>query len=120
MKDLRLCTFIIYRKKEIGSRSMNRVKLSINKKKNIHRFELGILIILFFYLGFASRTFTNHRTAGEGEGHLSPYYSLSDYCRELTSARGQQPDSNWEPLVSERKSLTTKLCAINNLLISLE
>ena len=24
----------------------------------------------FFYLGFLSRTFTNHRTAGEGGGHL--------------------------------------------------
>ena len=24
----------------------------------------------FFYLGFLSQTFMNHRTAGEGEGHL--------------------------------------------------
>ena len=32
-----------------------------------------------------------------------------DYCRELTSAHSQQLDSNREPLVSERKSLTTKL-----------
>ena len=28
--------------------------------------------------------------------------------RELTSAHSQQPDSNWETLVSERKLLTTK------------
>ena len=27
--------------------------------------------IFFFYLGFLSRTFTNHRTAGEGGGHFS-------------------------------------------------
>ena len=34
---------------------------------------------------------------------------LGDYCRELTSTRRQQPYSHREPLVSERKSLTTKL-----------
>ena len=27
--------------------------------------------IFFFYLGFHSRTFTNHRTAGEEGGHFS-------------------------------------------------
>ena len=32
-----------------------------------------------------------------------------DYCRKLTSACSQQQDSNREPLVSKRKSLTTKL-----------
>ena len=37
-----------------------------------------------------------------------------DYCRVLTSAHSQQFDSNWEPLVSKRKSLTTKLCALKN------
>ena len=37
-----------------------------------------------------------------------------DYCRVLTSAHSQQLDSNWEPLVSKRKSLTTKLCALKN------
>ena len=26
--------------------------------------------MFFFYLGFLSRTFTNHRTAGEGRGHF--------------------------------------------------
>ena len=33
-----------------------------------------------------------------------------NYCRELTSGHSQQPDSKREPLVSECKSLTTKLC----------
>ena len=32
-----------------------------------------------------------------------------DYCRELTSAYSQQPNSNREPLMSERKSVTIKL-----------
>ena len=71
-----------------------------------------------FYLGFLSRIFTNHRTAGEGGGHffnsslpLPPAsqtlrHQLGDYCIELTSAHSQQPDSNRESLVSERKSLT--------------
>ena len=77
--------------------------------------------ISFFYLGFLSRTFMNHRTPGKGEGHfinsslpLPPAsqtlrHQPGDYCRELTSAHSQQPDSKREPLVSERKSLTTKL-----------
>ena len=72
----------------------------------------------FFYLGFLSRTFTIHETAGEGGGYLfnsslplrpasqTLRYQPGDYCRELTSAHSWQPDSNWEPLISERKSLT--------------
>ena len=76
---------------------------------------------LFFWGGFLSRTFTNHRTTGEGEGYfinsslpLPPTSQTlrhypGNYCRELTSAHSQQPYSNREPLVSERKSLTTKL-----------
>ena len=81
------------------------------------------LFFFFFYLGFLSRTFTIHGTAGEGGGYLFnsslplPPASQTfrhypgDYCRELTSAHSWQPDSNREPLVSERKSLTTKLRA---------
>ena len=79
----------------------------------------------FSYLDFLSRTFTNHRTAGEGGGHffnsslpLPPAsqtlkHQSGYYCRELTSAHRQKPDSNRELLVSERKSLTTKLRAQN-------
>ena len=79
--------------------------------------------MFFFYLGFLSRTFSNHRTAGEGRGHFfnsSPQlpptsqtlrHQPGDCCRELTSAHSQQPDSNREPLVFECKSLTTKLRA---------
>ena len=73
----------------------------------------------FFYLRFLSRTFTIHRTAGEARGYLfnsSPSLPLpsasqtlrhwpGDYCRDLTSIHNQQPDSNREPLVSERKLL---------------
>ena len=29
-----------------------------------------VFFFFFFYLGFLSRTFTNHRTAGEGGGHF--------------------------------------------------
>ena len=62
---------------------------------------------------------------GKGEGiSLTPNYHFhplhrqtlrqepSNYCRELTSAHSQQPDLNPEPLASERKSLTTKLCTL--------
>ena len=66
---------------------------------------------IFFCLGFLSRTFTNHRTVGEGGGHffnsslpLPPAartlrHQLGDCGRELTSAHSQPPDSNREPLV---------------------
>ena len=78
----------------------------------------------FFYLGFLSRPFTNHSTAGEGGRHffnsslpLPPTSQtfrrqLGNYCRELDSAHRQQPDSNREPFVSKVKSLTTKLRAL--------
>ena len=75
----------------------------------------------FFYLGFPSQPFTNHKTAGERGGHFfNPSLPLppasqtlghypGDYCRELTSVHRQQLESYSEPLISERKSLTTKL-----------
>ena len=81
----------------------------------------------FFLPGFFTQTFTNHRTAAEGGGHifnsslpLSPVsqtlrHQLGDYCRELTSAHSQQSNSNREPLVSERKSLTAKLRALKRI-----
>ena len=72
----------------------------------------------FCYLGFHSQTFTNYRTARKRGRHffnsslpLPPAsqtlkHQPDDYWRELTSAYRQQPNSNREPLVSERKSLT--------------
>ena len=33
------------------------------------------LTLFFFYLGFLSQTFTNHRTAGEGGGHFTTTYT---------------------------------------------
>ena len=78
----------------------------------------------FFYMGFLSQPFKNHRTAGEGGRHFfnsslpPPHASQtlthqpSHYCRELTSAHRQQQDSKREPLISERKSLTTQLCVL--------
>ena len=83
-----------------------------------------LIFSVFFYMGFLSRTFTNRRTAGEGGRHFFNF-SLSlppalqalrhqpvDCCKQLTSAHSQQLDSNREPLVSERKSLTTQLSAL--------
>ena len=72
--------------------------------------------LFFFYLGFVSRTFTMYRTAGDSLLPLPPAsqtfrHQPGDYCRELTSIHSLQPDSNREPLVSERKSLTSKLRA---------
>ena len=69
-------------------------------------------------------TFAIHKTAGEGGDYLfnsslplplasqTLRHQPGNYCRELTSAHSQQPDSNGEPLVSESKPLTTKLYAL--------
>ena len=121
----------LYRENEFSLRNktdLNIVELSKQLFLNIDLIVLAasrlICNIYFFYLGFVSRTFTNYRTAREGGGHsissslpLPPAsqtlrHQPGDYCRELTSAHSQQPDLNREPLVSERKSLTTKLSAL--------
>ena len=101
----------------------------------IHIYQMLILMrvfFFFFYLGFLSRTFTIHRTAGEGGGYffnsslpLRPAsqtlrHKPGDYCREFTSAHSQQLESDREPLVSERKPLTTKLCAHTSIHTCLE
>ena len=95
--------------------------------QNIIYFRIGTI----FYLVFFSRTFTIHRTIGEGGGYhfnlslpLPPAlqtlrYQPSNYCRELTSAHSQHPDSYQESLVSGRKLLTTKLCALTTQLRAL-
>ena len=51
-----------------------------------------VTFILFFsffsYLGFLSRPFTNHRTAGEGEGNsLTPHYHFRPLHRHLDISR---------------------------------
>ena len=76
----------------------------------------------FFYLGFLSRTFTIRRTQVDRRDNksssLSPLYLFHALHRLLDINRviiveSQQPSSSWEPLISERKSPTTKLCTKN-------
>ena len=72
---------------------------------NLHHWICVLYIYIYFlYLGFLSQIFTNHRTAGEGGGHF-----FNSSLQLPPAAHSQQSDSNWEPLVSERKSLTNKL-----------
>ena len=64
-----------------------------------------------FVLVFLSRTFSIHRTAEEGERYLfnsslplpptaqTLRHQPDNYCRDLTSAHSQQPDSNQEPYI---------------------
>ena len=85
---------------------------------------LNYCVNFFFCVGFLSRAFTNHRTAGEGGGFFInsslPFlpalqtlkYQSGNYCRGLTSAHSQQQDLNRELLPSKSKSLTTKPRAI--------
>ena len=46
----------------------NSLKSVQNSLKSAHFWK--DFFFFFFYLGFLSRTFTNHRTAGEGGGHF--------------------------------------------------
>ena len=84
--------------------------------------------ISFFYLGFLSQiTFTNHRTAGKGEGiSLTPHYHFHPLHRHLDIGLAITAESsllhievNREPLVSQRISLTTKLYNPRTLTINL-
>ena len=91
-------------------------KLDLKKAKIVRRgFEREIIVaetkcseyfFFFFYLDFLSRTFTIHGTAGERGGYL---FNSSLPLPPASSAHSWQPDSNQEPLVSERKSLTIDL-----------
>ena len=72
-------------------------------------------IFFFFYLGFLSRTFTIHKTAGEGGGYLfnsslplPPAYRLLDISRVITAGSsplriagsGTQTGNLWFPSAS--------------------
>ena len=114
-----LCKVEIYQQ-VFQSNSFNGEDLMVLFNWGWPRLINNLFFFFFFYLGFLSRTFTIHKTAGEGGGYLffNPFLPLpsasqthrhqsGDYCRELPF------DSNLEPLVSRRKSLTTKLRALN-------
>ena len=66
-------------------------------------FLLSIVKIIFFLSGFS---FTNIYAS------QSALRFTGDYCRERSSAHSQQPDLNRKPLISELKSLTTKLSVL--------
>ena len=84
-------------------------------------FNFCSFIYFFFLSGFSFTNIYDWQGRGEGGGYffksslaLPPTSQTlrqwaGDYCRELTSANSWQPDPNRARLVSERKSLTTKL-----------
>ena len=96
------------------------------KKKNLVSLSRTLSLELRFNQIFFSICFFFHKhlrfTGQQGKGEvisltLAPVSQTlrdqpGDYCRELTSAHNQQPDSNQEPLVSKRKLLTTKQRAL--------
>ena len=99
-----------------------RISYPIHIPQHIHA-TLPIYIhsspcIYFFYLGFLSRTFTTHKTAGEG-GYLLTLplpptsqilrKQVGDYCREWTSVHNQHADLNKKSLFSRCKLLTNML-----------
>ena len=81
--------------------------------------------VVFFLSGFSFTTIHKSQDCrGRGRAFLfissiplppaseTLRHQPGDYSRALPSAHRQQPDSNQEPLVSKRKLLTTKLCAL--------
>lgn len=79
----------------------------------------GLFFYLFFYLGFFSRTFIIHGTAGEEGEHLfnsflpllpasqTLRHYLGNYCRELNFAHSYQLESNREPVRRSPSFCTT-------------
>ena len=59
--------------------------------------------VFFFYLGFLSRTFTIHGTAGEGEGiYLTPLYHFHPLHRHLDISRTITAESSPLHIASSR------------------
>ena len=103
----------------------------ILRSEELNSFTLVLIPFLhlrnnfFFYLGFLSRKFAIHK-AGEGEGYLFNFFlpppptsQTLDISRAITTESSplhivSKRGSNWEILISERKSLTTKLRALWN------
>ena len=80
------------------------VKMSkVYKRKNVSNFPLS------HYLG--EHLFKYSLPPPPGSQTLR--HQPGNFCREFTSAYSQQPESNREPLVSERELLRTKLHALN-------
>ena len=68
-------------------------------------------LYFFFYVSFLSRTFTNHRTAGEGKGiSLTPHYHFHPLHRHLDISWAITAESSLLHIAScERNSLTTRI-----------
>ena len=59
------------------------IKELLHSVKNGHQNNLESMKLVsyfFFYLGFLSRTFSNHRTSGEGEGHFFKLPTTPSTC----------------------------------------
>ena len=101
----------------------------------IHIYQMLILMRVFFFFFSIWVFFHGHSrfTGQQGKGeatsltplyHFDPLHRHLDISRaitaEFTSAHSQQLESDREPLVSERKPLTTKLCAHTSIHTCLE
>ena len=59
-------------------------RLGLDMDTNVVNKKVSLYFFFFFYLAFFSRTFTNHRTAGEAEGiSLTPHYHFHPLHRHL-------------------------------------
>ena len=86
--------------------SIKLYNLSKNEKKNLFWGNF----FFFFHLGFLSRTFTNHRTVGEGGGDffLTPYYYFHPLHRHLDISRAITAE-NGPPQIASNRTRTENL-----------
>ena len=91
----------------IKDNPQTRIQVTTNQYQNYHSYLIKLLYFHFlFYLGFLSRTFTNHRTAGEGEGiSLTPHYHLHPLHRHLDISLAITAENS--PLHIERRRTRT-------------
>ena len=65
--------------------------------------QMHFIHLFFFHLGFLSRTFTNHKTAGKGEGiSLIPHYHFHPLHRHLDISRAMTAESSPLHITSSR------------------
>ena len=85
------------------------IKMVIKKIEQVVKNLIGATIYIFFYLGFLSQPFTNHRTTGEGETiSLTPHYHFHPLHRHLDIGRAITVESS--PLhISSSRTRTRNL-----------
>ena len=83
--------------------------IAVRSRANIAQ-VIFLCNVFFFYRGFLSQLFTNHRTAGGGGGHfLSPHYHFHRLHRHLDISRAITAESSHLHIGSSSRTRTGNL-----------